>query len=67
MKTIALFGATGGLGSQLLPLLQKKYNVIAISSLDVNVTNHDEVKTLFDANKIDIVINRYHRIILYPL
>ena len=57
MKTIALFGATGGLGSQLLPLLQKKYNVIAISSLDVNVTNYDEVKTLFDANKIDIVIN----------
>lgn len=57
MKTIALFGATGGLGSQLLPLLQKKYNVIAISSSDVNVTNHNEVKTLFDTNKIDIVIN----------
>ena len=57
MKTIALFGATGGLGSQLLPLLQKKYNVIAISSSDVNVTNYDAVKTLFDTNKIDIVIN----------
>jgi NAD(P)-dependent dehydrogenase (short-subunit alcohol dehydrogenase family) len=57
MKTIALFGATGGLGSQVLPLLQKKYKVITISSSDVNVTNHDEVKTLFDTNKIDIVIN----------
>lgn len=57
MKTIALFGASGGLGSQLLPLLQKKYKVIAIRSSDVNVTNYDEVKTLFDTNKIDIVIN----------
>lgn len=57
MKTIALFGATGGLGSQLLPILQKKYNVVAISSADVNVTNYDAVKTLFDTNKIDIVIN----------
>jgi NAD(P)-dependent dehydrogenase (short-subunit alcohol dehydrogenase family) len=57
MKTIALFGATGGLGSQVLPLLQKKYKVITISSSDVNVTNYDEVKTLFDTNKIDIVIN----------
>ena len=57
MKTIALFGATGGLGSRVLPLLQKKYKVITISSSDVNVTNYDEVKTLFDTNKIDIVIN----------
>jgi NAD(P)-dependent dehydrogenase (short-subunit alcohol dehydrogenase family) len=57
MKTIALFGASGGLGSQLLPVLQKKYNVIAISSADVNVTNYDAVKTLFDTHKIDIVIN----------
>ena len=57
MKTIALFGASGGLGSQLLPILQKKYNVIAISSTDVNITNYDAVKTLFDTNNIDIVIN----------
>jgi NAD(P)-dependent dehydrogenase (short-subunit alcohol dehydrogenase family) len=57
MKTVALFGATGGLGKQLLPLLQKKYNVIAIGSADVDVTNYNEVKTLFDTNKIDIVVN----------
>ena len=57
MKTIALFGASGGLGSQILPILQKKYNVVAISSADVNVTNYDAVKTLFDTSKIDIVIN----------
>jgi NAD(P)-dependent dehydrogenase (short-subunit alcohol dehydrogenase family) len=57
MKTVALFGASGGLGSQLLPLLQKKYKVIKISSADVNVTNIDAVKTFFAENEIDIVIN----------
>jgi NAD(P)-dependent dehydrogenase (short-subunit alcohol dehydrogenase family) len=57
MKTVALFGATGGLGSQLLPLLQKKYNVIALGSADVNITDYDQVKQIFDINNIDIVIN----------
>jgi NAD(P)-dependent dehydrogenase (short-subunit alcohol dehydrogenase family) len=57
MKTIALFGAAGGLGSQLLPILERKYNVIGIRSTDVNVTNFDQVKDFFSANKIDIVIN----------
>lgn len=57
MKTIALFGATGGLGSQLLPLLQKKYNVIGLSSSDLNVINFDQVNEFFDKNDIDIVIN----------
>jgi NAD(P)-dependent dehydrogenase (short-subunit alcohol dehydrogenase family) len=57
MKTVALFGASGGLGSQLLPLLKQKYNVIGIRSADVDVTNIDQVKTFFDMNKIDIVIN----------
>ena len=57
MKTVALFGAGGGLGSQLLPLLKQKYNVIGVRSSDVNVTNVDEVKTFFDTNEIDIVIN----------
>jgi NAD(P)-dependent dehydrogenase (short-subunit alcohol dehydrogenase family) len=57
MKTVALFGAGGGLGSQLLPLLKQKYNVIGVRSSDVDVTNVDEVKTFFDTNEIDIVIN----------
>jgi NAD(P)-dependent dehydrogenase (short-subunit alcohol dehydrogenase family) len=57
MKTIALFGATGGLGSQLLPLLKTKYNIIPLSSTEVDVTNYNSVKNLFDVNNIDIVIN----------
>lgn len=57
MKTVALFGATGGLGSQLVPFLKKKYNVISISSSDVNVTDFSDVETFFTNNKVDIVIN----------
>jgi NAD(P)-dependent dehydrogenase (short-subunit alcohol dehydrogenase family) len=57
MKTIALFGSTGGLGSQLLPLLDDKYKVIGVCSSDVNVTNISQVKTFFETNKVDVVIN----------
>jgi NAD(P)-dependent dehydrogenase (short-subunit alcohol dehydrogenase family) len=57
MKTVALFGATGGLGKQLLPLLQTKYNVIEISSSDIDVTNFKQVNKFFETNNIDIVIN----------
>ena len=57
MKTVALFGGTGGLGSQLAPLLQEVYNVIVVGSKQVDVTNYDNVKTFFSDNEIDIVIN----------
>ena len=53
MKTIALFGASGGLGKQLLPLLQTKYNVIGLSSSDINVTNFNHVNEFFETNNID--------------
>jgi len=57
MKTVALFGASGGLGKQLLPLLQTKYNVIGISSSDIDVTNFKQVNEFFETNDIDIVVN----------
>jgi len=57
MKTIALFGASGGLGSQLLPLLETKYNVIGLSSSDIDVTNYAQVNKFFETNNIDIVVN----------
>jgi NAD(P)-dependent dehydrogenase (short-subunit alcohol dehydrogenase family) len=57
MKTIALFGSTGGLGNQILPLLNNKYKVIGVCSKDVDVTNINQVKTFFETNKVDIVIN----------
>ena len=57
MKTIALFGSGGGLGSQLLPLLDSKYKVIGVRSNEVDVTDINQVKSFFNANKVDIVIN----------
>lgn len=57
MKTVALFGGTGGLGSQVQPFLQNEYNIISIGSRDVDVTNYQSVKNFFDANEVDIVVN----------
>jgi len=57
MKTVVLFGATGGLGKQLLPLMQTKYNVIGISSSDIDITSFTQVNEFFETNNIDIVIN----------
>jgi NAD(P)-dependent dehydrogenase (short-subunit alcohol dehydrogenase family) len=57
MKTIALFGGTGGLGRQLQSLLKYKYDVISIGSKDINVTDYYEVNKFFSNNKIDSVIN----------
>ena len=57
MKKIALFGGTGGLGSQLAPLLSEKYEIIPISSKDVDVKDTYQVNDFFKKNDIDIVIN----------
>jgi len=57
MKTVILFGAGGGLGSQLLPLLENKYKVLALRSSDVDITDFIAVRAFFENNKADIVIN----------
>jgi 3-oxoacyl-[acyl-carrier protein] reductase len=57
MKTIALFGGSGGLGSQLKLYLEKKYLVTTISSKDVDVVSYESVKDFFNSKDIDIVIN----------
>ena len=57
MKKIAVFGATGGVGVKLIPFLQKKYEIIALSSKLVNVTSFNEVQNFFENNDIDIVLN----------
>lgn len=57
MKKIALFGGTGGLGSQLTPLLSEKYEVISVSSSEVDVKNAHKVNNFFKDNEIDILIN----------
>lgn len=57
MKTIAVFGATGGLGQKLIPMLKLNYNVIALGSKDVDLTSLTEVKLFFNTHNIDIVLN----------
>ena len=56
-KTLALFGATGGLGKKLLPKLEEEYDVIPIGSSDVDITDFRDVQRFFFDNDIDIVIN----------
>lgn len=57
MRKIALFGGSGGLGSALAPFLEKKYNVIKLSSKILDIRDVDSLKHFFDKNHIDIVIN----------
>jgi NAD(P)-dependent dehydrogenase (short-subunit alcohol dehydrogenase family) len=59
MYKIALFGATGGLGTKLIKELDLKtnYEIICLGSKDVDVTDYNQVKSFFDKNDIDIVIN----------
>jgi short-subunit dehydrogenase len=57
MKTIAVFGGSGGLGKKLIPMLKEKYNVISLGSSDVDITNLADVKHFFYSNDIDIVLN----------
>lgn len=57
MKKIVIFGATGGLGVKLIPLLREKYDVIALGSKDVDVVNFTEVQKFFNINDVDIVLN----------
>ena len=57
MKNIIVFGGSGGVGSQLIPLLKEKYNVVSLSSKDVDVTNFKQVKDFFDLYVADVVLN----------
>lgn len=57
MKSIVLFGATGGLGSQLKSLLEKKYTVVGLSSQDVDVLDFIELQKLFHTQSFDVVLN----------
>ena len=57
-RTMAIFGATRGLGSQLFESFhpQEKYDVIGIGSKYVNVCEKQEVDDFFSSNQPDIVV-----------
>jgi len=57
MKKIVVFGGTGGLGSKLVPFLEKKYDVTSVGSKNVDITLFSEVQKYFNENDFDIVLN----------
>lgn len=56
MKKITFFGGSSGLGSQVIPYLQSKYDVSSIGSKVVNLIKNDDITNYFDINSPDIVI-----------
>ena len=57
MGKLVIFGGSGGLGKPLSEKLRSNYDVVALSSKDVDVTKFNEVKDFFVNNDIDIVLN----------
>jgi len=56
MKKIAFFGGSGGLGSQVIPYLQSKYDVSSVGSVVVNLTENADIANYFNLNSPDIVV-----------
>lgn len=55
---LLLVGASGGLGSQVLSLLQKKYDVTPLSSKELDLTDSNSVKEFFEQYPVwDVVVN----------
>jgi len=61
METIILFGASGGVGSEVLKLLKEgSYNIITVSKDQINLSTkeaHEQIKNLLAEHKPDLVIN----------
>lgn len=56
-KTIVIFGGSGGLGSQISKKMDDEFNVVALGSKDVDVTDKKAVDSFFATQTADIVIN----------
>ena len=59
MGKLVIFGGSGGLGKPLSEKLKSDYDVVALSSKDVDVTDYNEVRDFFYNNDIivDCIIN----------
>ncbi|MCK5438077.1 MAG: sugar nucleotide-binding protein, partial [Desulfobulbaceae bacterium] len=57
MKKILITGGGGQLGRECADLFAKRFNVISLSSKELDITDPDSVITVFESNRPDIVIN----------
>jgi NAD(P)-dependent dehydrogenase (short-subunit alcohol dehydrogenase family) len=57
MKNVVIFGATGGLGSQISHRFTQKneYNLFLLGSKDIDISNYYDVKNFFDNNNNDLL------------
>lgn len=55
MKKLAFFGGTGGLGTQVIPLLQS-YEIDSIGSQKVDLRNPQAIAAYFEENEPEIVV-----------
>ena len=58
-KNLVIIGASGGLGSQLAKLLEnnESFNVIKLSSKNLDITSKKSVDEYFSNTKVDILLN----------
>lgn len=54
---IVIFGGSGGLGSKITKKLKNDYDVISLSSKDLDITDFQKVQSFFSENMFDILIN----------
>lgn len=57
MKKILLTGSSGFVGSNVLPLLQDKYDVFAPKRNDLDLRNSFQVKKYLEENRFDVVVH----------
>lgn len=57
MRTILVTGATGFLGSRILDFYRNKYDICAPTHNEMDITNEDNVFSVFDKYKPDIVVH----------
>ncbi len=57
MKKILITGGSGQLGRECADLFAKRFDVVSLSSKELDITDPDSVITVFESNRPDIVIN----------
>ena len=64
MRKVALIGANGQLGTDLMRELQKAHQVVPLTRKDLDICDHDRTREILTRLKPDVLINTaaYHRV-----